>query len=258
MSSEAPPVVLAERHGAVGVVVLNRPEVLNAINLEVMDRFTGTLDEFAADPGVRVVVVTGRGRAFSSGADIASLRGRTSREQDAFIRRAHDMMNRVAAMPKPVIAAVNGVAAGGGFEMMLACDLSIAVEGARIGLTEIRYGFLPGGGGTQRLPRAVPLAVAKRLLWTGELLTAEQARELGLVLKVVEDGDLMTEVLALAGMLAERSPAAVAAAKALANAARERSLAEGLTAEREANVRLLAGPDARAGIDGFLERRSGR
>src|SRR5581483_839523 len=113
MSAE--PVVLTERHGAAGVVVLNRPAVLNAIDLEVMDRFTRALDTFAADAGVRVVVITGRGRAFSSGADIGSLAGRTSEEQDGFIRRAHAMMNRIEATPKPVIAAVNGVAAGGGF-----------------------------------------------------------------------------------------------------------------------------------------------
>ncbi len=251
-------VVLAERRGAIGVIVLNRPDVLNAINDDVMRSLGEELGAFSADATVRVVIVTGRGRAFSAGADIRSIQSSSAAERDDFMRRAHDMMNGIEAVPKPVIAAVNGVAAGGGFEMMLACDVSIAAASAVIGLTEIRYGFLPGGGGTQRLPRWVPAPVAKRLLWSGELLTAEQAMGLGLVAKVVKDADVLAEAELAATKLAERSPAALAEAKALVNAARERPLREGLVAERAANVRLLSSPDAIAGIERFLKRGSRR
>jgi enoyl-CoA hydratase/carnithine racemase len=251
-------VVLAERRGPLGVIVLNRPDVLNAIDGDVMRCFGEELGAFGADPAVRVVIITGRGRAFSTGADIRAIHGGSAAERDDFMRRAHEMMNGIEATPKPVIAAVNGIAAGGGFEMMLACDLSIAAESARIGLTEIRYGFLPGGGGTQRLPRWVPPPVAKRLLWSGELLTAEQALELGLVATVVTDVEVMAEAERVALQLAERSPAALAEAKTLVSAARERPLREGLLAERAANVRLLSSPEAIAGIEGFLKRGSGR
>ena len=251
-------VVVVERRGPAGLIVFNRPDVLNAINEEVMRRLGEELVALGADPAVRVVVITGRGRAFSTGADIRSLHGLTAAGRDDFMRRAHDMMNGIEATPKPVISAVNGVAAGGGLELMLACDLSVAVESARIGLTEIRYGFLPGGGGTQRLPRWVAPPVAKRLIWSGELLTAAQALELGLVASVVKDADLMAEVDRMAAALAERSAAALAEAKALVNAARETPLAEGLAAERAANVRLLATPEAQAGIAGFIKRGSDR
>ena len=251
-------VVVVERRGPTGVIVLNRPDVLNAINDEVMRRFGDELAALGSDPAVRVVVVTGRGRAFSTGADIRSLLGGSADGRDDFMRRAHEMMSGIEATPKPVIAAVNGVAAGGGLELMLACDLSVAVEGARIGLTEIRYGFLPGGGGTQRLPRWVSPPVAKRLVWSGELLTAAEALELGLVARVVKEADLMTEVDRMAAALAERSAAALAEAKALVNAARDTPLVEGLRAERAANVRLLATPEAQAGISGFFKRGSDR
>jgi enoyl-CoA hydratase/carnithine racemase len=240
------------------VIVLNRPDVLNAIDLEVMDRLAKEMDGFLADAEIRAIAITGRGRAFSAGADIRALAERSPEGQREFMVRAHGMMDRLEAAAKPVIAAVNGVAAGGGFEMMLACDLAIAVESVRIGLTEIRYGFLPGGGGTQRLPRWVSPAVAKRLIWSGELLSAEEARTLGLVLQVVKDGELMPAVEALAGQVARWSPAAVAEAKALVNGARARPLHEGLAAEREANVRLLSSPEAVAAMEAFLTRGKSR
>lgn len=258
MSNERLPVVVTERRETVGVIVLNRPDVLNAINLEVMERLGKELAGFLSEPKIRVIAITGRGRAFSTGADIRALAERSPEGRGEFMRRAHDMMSQIEAAPKPVIAAVNGIAAGGGFEMMLACDLAVAVETARIGLTEIRYGFLPGGGGTQRLPRWVPPPVAKRLIWSGELLTAEEAQEIGVVLKVVQEEELMAEVEALASRFALWSPAAVAEAKALINAAREWPLTEGLAAEREANVRLLSSPEAVAGIEAFLKRGSAR
>jgi len=258
VSSAGLPVVFPERRGPLGVIVLNRPEVLNAISLEVMERVAKELDTFVADADIRAIAVIGRGRAFSTGADIAALAERSAEGRRDFMIRAHEMMNRFEAAPKPVIAAVNGIAAGGGFELMLACDLAVAAESARIGLTEIRYGFLPGGGGTQRLPRWVSPAVAKQLIWSGELLTAEQARELGLVVKVVRDGDLLAEAEVFARQFARWSPTAVADGKALVNQARERPLEEGLAAEREANVRLLSGPEATAAIEAFLTRRSNR
>ncbi len=256
MKSAPEPVVLTERRGPLGLIVLNRPRVLNAIDLEVMERLVEELDALVSDPDIRAVAITGRGRAFSAGADLRALAGLPPDGRREFMRRAHETMNRLERAPKPVIAAVNGIAAGGGFEMMLACDLAVAVESARVGLTEIRHGFLPGGGSTQRLPRWVPPAVAKRLIWSGELLRAEEARQIGVVLQVVREAELLPEVEALAGRLARVSAAAVAEAKALVNRARERPLEEGLAAEREANVRLLSSPEAVAGIEAFLTRGS--
>lgn len=251
-------VVLRERRGPIGVITFNRPAVLNAINGQVMDEFRAAVEDFSADPAVRCVIITGNGRGFSTGADISALVDASAGERERFMVRAHAMMNSIEQLPKPVLAAVNGVAAGGGFEMMLACDLSIAVRGARIGLTEIRYGFLPGGGGTQRLPRWVGASLAKRLIWSGELLSAEEAFRYGLLAKVVEDADLMTEAEAIAGRLAERSAATLAWGKRLVRLAMEGSLEEGLQLERAANVELLSSPEATAAINRFLKKGSDR
>jgi enoyl-CoA hydratase/carnithine racemase len=247
-------VILSERRGPVGVITFNRPDVLNAINQEVMERFADAIEAFAADPGVRCVIVTGRGRGFSTGADIGSLVHASASEREQFMVRAHAMMRSIEQLPKPVIAAVNGVAAGGGFELMLACDLSIAVRDARIGLTEIRYGFLPGGGGTQRLPRWVGASLAKRLIWGGELLGAEEALQLGLLVKIVDSAELMTQAEAMGAKLAERSALALSWGKRLVALAGEVPLEEGLQAERTANVELLSSPEASAAINRFLKK----
>ena len=251
-------VVLAEKEGPAGRIVLNRPEVLNAIDEEVFSEFDAHLKAFGADPSIRAIVITGRGRAFSTGADIRCFAARSAEDQRRFMERSHAMMDAIEATPKPVIAAVNGVAAGGGFEIVLACDLAIAARSAWVGLTEIRYGFLPGGGGTQRLPRTVSAAIAKRLIWSGELITAEQACALSLILKVVDDDGLATEVQALLSQFAEWSAEAIAEAKTLVQIASERPMVEGLRAEREANVRLLATSEATRAIEAFLNRKNKR
>lgn len=247
-------VVLSERRGSIGVITFNRPSVLNAINEQVMEQFRDVMEQFRADPGVRCVIITGSGRGFSTGADIGSLVHASASEREQFMVRAHAMMHSIEQLPKPVIAAVNGVAAGGGFEMMLACDFSIAVRTARIGLTEIRYGFLPGGGGTQRLPRWVGASLAKRLIWSGELLSADEALRYGLLAKVVEEAELMAEAEAVAGKLAERSPLALAWGKRLVSLAMQAPLEEGLQAERTANVEMLSSPEATAAINRFLKK----
>jgi enoyl-CoA hydratase/carnithine racemase len=249
-------VVISERRGPIGVLTLNRPDVLNAIDAEVMERFAEVMAAFRADDQVRAVIITGCGRGFSTGADIRALVNASADERDHFMANAHSMMASIEDLPKPVIAAVNGVAAGGGFEMMLACDFSIAVDSARIGLTEIRYGFLPGGGGTQRLPRWVTPSIAKKLIWSGELLSAEQAMSYGLVAKVVSPAELMSETEAAATKLAERSPLSLAWGKRLVNTASAMPLAEGLLAERKANVELLSSPEAIAAINRFVKRGS--
>lgn len=249
-------VILSERRGPIGVITFNRPEVLNAINANVMEHFQRAMEAFAGEDAVRCVIITGRGRGFSTGADIGALVHASAGERDQFMARAHAMMRSIEQLAKPVIAAVNGVAAGGGFELMLACDLAIAVRNARIGLTEIRYGFLPGGGGTQRLPRWVGASLAKRLIWSGELLTAEEALQHGLLVKVVHDAELMTHAEDIAGKLAERSALALAWAKRLVALAEEGPLEEGLRAERKANVELLSSPEATAAINRFLKKGS--
>ena len=248
-------VVLARREGAIGWITFNRPDVLNAMNHEVLDAFAAHVSHFAADPAVRAIAVTGAGRAFSAGADISILAGGEEPDRRLMMQRAHGMMAAIEAAPKPVIAAVNGIAAGGGFEMALACDFILAERSARFAMTEIRYGFLPGGGGTQRLPRRVSSAQAAYLLMSGEMLSAERAADLGLVMRVVEDGMLAEGVRAFAAPLLARSPAAIAEAKRLVRLAREEPLSAGLAAETAANLALLKTEAATEAMTAFLARR---
>jgi enoyl-CoA hydratase/carnithine racemase len=245
------------RVGPVGWIKLNRPEVLNAINPAVFAAFADHLAAFVEDAEVRVIAVCGSGHAFSTGADISSLSDGSAAGQQRMMEMGHAMMASVEAAPKPVIAAVHGMAAGGGFELSLACDFVIAERGARFALTEIRFGFVPGGGGTQRLPRRVSRADALYLLCSGEFISAERAAELGLVFRLVEVGGLESAVSELATEFAQRSPSAVGAAKALVTRALSSPLEEGLRAEIEENIQLLQSPETRRAMAAFLDRRRG-
>jgi enoyl-CoA hydratase len=248
-------VVETHRDGVVGWITFNRPEVLNAINGEVFAGFARGIADFVADREVRVIAITGAGRAFSSGADIDALAEATVDGQRRIMESGHAMMASVEAAPKPVIAAVTGIAAGGGFELALACDFVFAERQARFGLTEIRYGFLPGGGGTQRLPRRASWADAMHLVCTGELITADQAAGAGLVFRLVEDGGMLAAIRDFADSLARQSAEAIAAAKALLRRAMQEPLAAGLQAEIAANLRLMQSPAAVAAMSAFRNRK---
>ena len=242
--------ILLEPHGAVMVITLNRPQVLNALNAPMVAEIASALGVIAADPALRCVVLTGSGaRAFAAGADIAEMQGAAP---DA---RVAGSWASIAAFPKPLIAAVNGLALGGGMELALICDISIASERARFGQPEINLGIIPGAGGTQRLARVVGKSLAMEMILNARMLSADEALRVGLVSSVYPAETLLHNALKTAQQIAARAPLAAIAAKRSVNAAFELSLAAGLALEREQFAALFATEDQREGMAAFLEKR---
>jgi enoyl-CoA hydratase len=250
-----PELVLRDRIGAVEVLTLNRPDKRNALNTPLREALISALDAIAHDDTVRAVVITGAGeKAFVAGADISEFAGRSVAEQAAMMhrRRVYDV---VAAVERPVIAAINGVCLGGGLELALACDIRIASSGARFGQPEVNLGLIPGGGATQRLPRIIGLGAALRLLLTGEPVDAAEALRIGLVEEITDPAECLSRALAVAERIALNSPVAVATAKRAATAALGLPLAAGLDLERAAFLSCFAAADRAEGIAAFLEKR---
>ncbi|MEA2607761.1 MAG: enoyl-CoA hydratase [Chloroflexota bacterium] len=244
----------ATRLEGVALVVLDRPEALNALSFDLLDELAAQLDALDANPTARAVVITGAGtRAFAAGADIRELAAQTStslRDDGRF--RAWD---RLAAVGLPLIAAVRGVALGGGCELAMTCDMIVAAEDATFGQPEIRLGVMPGAGGTQRLTRAIGKARAMELVLTGRSVGAIEAEALGLVTAVVPAEATVDAALELAGRIAALPPLAVRAATAAVREADERRLGEGLAREREAFYRLFDTNDQTEGMAAFVEKR---
>jgi len=251
--------VLLEMRGPAAWVTLNRPRELNALSLPMMDRLASILDETEADPAVRCLILTGAGRAFCAGADLRFIHDMPAEKRDAatmaFLRQASALMSRVEAFPKPVIAAVNGVATAGGLELVLCCDLVIAAESARLGDGHANYGLLPGAGASARLPRRVGLARAKHLFFTGDLLPAAELMAAGLVNSVVPDAELGAAVQRLAEKVAAKSPIGLRRMKELANAATEATQDEALRRELAVNEGYARTFDRNEGLAAFNERR---
>jgi enoyl-CoA hydratase/carnithine racemase len=247
--------VLLERRRPVAVLTFNRPEKLNALSSGLLDRFEVMLDEVERDDGVRAVVLTGAGeRAFVAGADIEEYSRQSDEEFAEYQLRSRRLFSRIDDFPKPVVAAVNGYALGGGFEIALACDLIVASPSARFGLPEGLLGLSPGGGGTQRLTKAVGPFVAARVLLAADRLSAEEMLALGLVARLTDD-DVIDEAVALAEQIARVAPLASAEMRSLIRAALDRPLEDGLTLEQEALHRLRASRDAHEGVHAFVEKR---
>ncbi|HLL85058.1 MAG TPA: enoyl-CoA hydratase-related protein [Longimicrobium sp.] len=247
--------VRIERDGAVAILTVDRPEKRNALNAAVRRELIAALDELRDDAEVRVLVLTGAGeKAFVAGADIGEFAERTPLEQRAAMtgRRVFD---EIAAYPKPAIAMINGFALGGGCELALACDLRVAADTARLGQPEINLGIIPGGGGTQRLPRVVGTGQAMRLILTGEIVDAAEALRIGLVDLVHPAADLRARTLELARAMAAKSPVALQMAKSAVRAAAEMPLAAGLAYETELFATCFASDDKREGVAAFLEKR---
>jgi enoyl-CoA hydratase len=248
-------VVRVERDGAVAILTVDRPEKRNALNAAVRAELIAALDELRGDAEVRVLVVTGAGeKAFVAGADIGEFAGRTPLEQRA-VMTGRRVFDEIAAYPKPVIAMINGFALGGGCELALACDLRIAADTAKLGQPEINLGIIPGGGGTQRLPRVVGTGQAMRLILSGEIIGAAEALRIGLVDVVHPAAELRERTLEMARGMATKSPVALQMAKSAVRAAAEMPMAAGLAYETELFATCFASDDKREGVAAFLEKR---
>ncbi len=247
--------VLVNTQGRVGVITLNRPEQLNALNDALMDALGDALLQFDGDAAIGAIVITGTSQAFAAGADIAAMVDWNYMDvyQGDFITRNWETIRRVR---KPVIAAVAGFAMGGGCELALACDLIIAAESARFALPEIKLAMLPGAGGTQRLPHAIGKAKAMDMCLSARMLDAHEADRYGLVSRVVPDERLLDDTLALAARIAGYSLPALMAIKESVNRAWESSLTEGIGFERRQLHARFASEDAHEGMNAFLAKRT--
>ncbi len=240
----------------VGVVTITRPEVMNALSSAVLDELEVALRGLAADEAVGCVVLTGAGeRAFIAGADIAEMRTKTPLEARAYASKGHGVASLIETMPKPVIAAINGFALGGGCELACACDLRFCSPNARFGQPEINLGIIPGWGGSQRLARTTSLGFAKELVLTGRMVTADEALERGLVNAIHPLESLLDEVTTVARGIAMKSPLALDYAKQATNRALAGDLAANLEREIDLFSILFSTEDTREGLGAFVEKR---
>jgi enoyl-CoA hydratase len=249
--------ILTTTQGRVGLITLNRPKALNALNDRLMDELGAALRVFDADDGIGAIVIAGSEKAFAAGADIGAMKDWSYMDvfKTDYITRNWEEIRRVR---KPVIAAVGGFALGGGCELVMMCDIVIAADSARFGQPEIKLGIIPGAGGTQRLPRAVGKAKAMDLVLTGRMMDAQEAERAGLVSRVVPAAKLLEEALAAGEAIAQFSLPAVMMAKEAVQRAYEAPLSEGLLFERRLFHSLFASVDQKEGMSAFIEKRPAR
>ncbi len=245
--------ILTSKEGSCALVQLNRPDVLNAINIELMTGLVDALEALDADPEVRVIILTGNEKAFAAGADIKEMAGAGAVEM--LLRDQFARWDRIRKIKKPLIAAVSGFALGGGCELAMTCDMIIASESARFGQPEISIGVIPGAGGTQRLTRAVGKGIAMEMILTGKMISAEEALRIGLVNAVVPVETYLEEAKALAREIASRPPVAVRLAKEAVLKAFDTTIEGGLEFERKNFYLLFASEDQKEGMKAFAEKR---
>ena len=245
-------IVLTKESGC-ALVQLNRPEVLNAINMKLMEELVSTLEELDNDSEIRCIVLTGNEKAFAAGADIKEMANASAMEmlqRDQFAR-----WDRIRKIKKPIIAAVSGFALGGGCELAMTCDIILASESAKFGQPEITIGVIPGAGGTQRLTRAVGKYKSMEMVLTGSMITAEEAKQWGLVVKVVPNEYLVEEAKNLAKIIASKPPVAVRLAKEAVLKSFDTTIEGGLEFERKNFYMLFASEDQKEGMKAFIEKR---
>jgi enoyl-CoA hydratase len=245
--------VLVERDGAIAVVLLNRPDQLNALSDELMEELVSALTELDRDEGVRAIVLGGSERAFAAGADIGELAQASA--IDLYYQRRIERWDAIRGLWTPLIAAVSGYCLGGGCELAMACDLIVASESAQFGQPETGLGIIPGAGGTQRLTRAVGKALAMDMILSGRRLSADEALAAGLVARVVPNEAWLEEAKGLAREIAEKGPVGTRLAKESVDRAYETTLTAGLEAERRALYLAFASEDAKEGLTAFTEKR---
>jgi enoyl-CoA hydratase len=245
--------ILVETKGRVGVIRLNRPHQLNALNVALKAELSQAIDAFEVDENIGCMLITGNEKAFAAGADIKEMADKTFIE--AYLGNFTGTWDRAARARKPIVAAVAGFALGGGCELAMQCDLIIAADNAKFGQPEIKLGIIPGIGGTQRLTRAVGKAKAMDLILTGRMMDAAEAEKAGLVARVVPAADLITEAMKVADAIATMSLPSVLAAKESVNRAFESGLSEGVVFERRIFHSLFATEDQKEGMKAFIEKR---
>lgn len=248
-------ILQVETKDGIAVVTINRPEALNALNSRFFDEMDAMIRQLSVDDRTKVVVVTGTGKAFVAGADIAEMVDMTPEEGIAFSRKGQNTFRSLEKMDKPVIAAINGFALGGGLELAMGCDVRIASSKAKFGQPEVNLGMIPGYAGTQRLPRLVGMGDALYLLMSGEMITADDALRIGLVQKVSEPEQLMEDVMKLATTIASKGPLAVKKVKYVARLGYNMNFDEGCKLESEFfGTQFKA--EGEEGMKAFLEKRS--
>jgi enoyl-CoA hydratase len=247
--------IQSERRGSVELLTLDRSKALNALDRLTLEELVATCERIRGDQSIRAVVLTGAGRAFAAGADIAEMRGLDPWQSEAFSRLGHEAMDAIEALPVPTIAAVNGFALGGGCELACACDWIYASEKARFGQPEVRLGLIPGFGGTARLVRRVGLGWAKELILGGEPIDAETALRIGLVNRIFPKEELVDAALAAGENVANNGPLAVSAAKRVVQTSHDISLSAAHELETAAFGLIAASADRSEGMDAFLEKR---
>lgn len=245
--------ILTETRGRVGLITLNRPQAMNALNNRLMRELMSALESYDKDDAVGAMVITGNEKAFAAGADIKEMADLSAQE---IMDRDHvAVFGRIRAIQKPVIAAVSGWALGGGCEVALSCDMIVASETAKFGQPEITIGVIPGAGGTQRLARAVGKAIAMEMVLNNRTLTAQEAYQFGMVNRVVPVAEYLEQALKLAEEIASRAPLAVRSARKMINQAFEEALSEGLAEEKREFYSLFASKDQKEGMQAFIEKR---
>lgn len=245
-----------EENNSIATVTISRPKQMNALNSQVLDELYEVFVKIREDDDIRAVIMTGEGRAFVAGADITQMAELDAVEGRDFARRGHLVMNLIENVEKPVIAAVNGFALGGGCELAMACDIRIASTKAKFGQPEVGLGIIPGFGGNLRLPRLVGRGMAKYLIFSGDVIDAEEAARIRLVEKVVEPEQLMDEAIRVANMIIDKAPIAIRLAKDVTNNGYDTDLKSGSAYEVNAFGVLFGSEDMREGTKAFLEKRS--
>lgn len=251
--------IVFEQDGAIATVTINRPKALNALNQQTLEELLQCFTAIGKDASIQVVIVTGSGeKAFVAGADISNMQSLDAIAGKKFGRLGHEVMDAIASAVQPVIAAVNGFALGGGCELAIACDMRLASQNAKFGLPEVKLGVIPGFGGTQRLPRLIGKGMANELLFSGNMIDAEEAHRIGLVNRVVPQDELLGACVELAENIAARGPVAVRLCKESVSNGLEMDLKRGCAYERDLFALCFATADQKEGMAAFLEKRDAK
>jgi enoyl-CoA hydratase len=247
--------LLYEKEGNIAIITLDRPKVLNALNDDIIYGIITLMDQIAEDDEVKAVIITGGPKAFAAGGDIAYMAKAGPVECEMFIARMHKAVNKITDLDKPVIAAIAGLALGGGLELALACDIRMAAEGSLLGLPETNLGLFPAGGGTQKITRMAGISWAKDMVLTGDPITADTALKIGLITRIVPAENLLDEAKKLARKLARKAPVTTRITKQNLNNSMYTDLAAGLLFEQKSFAYIFSTEDHLEGMNAFLEKR---